>query len=71
MSEQGLGVLIFNDHSKEEEWKSLDPAVKKAVVGRLAESCSMMTTNIAIETLAHAINDLAKRVDKLEGWTRE
>jgi len=61
--------LIFFDKEKEKEWHELDPSSKAICLSNLKEACSKMENKIAIELLCHVINDLIKRMEKLESYT--
>ena len=60
-----LGKMLFLDEDKQKEWDDMEPSIKRAVLSNLQGYTSKMTTNIAIETLAHAINELSLRIDAL------
>jgi hypothetical protein len=61
------GKLIFMSEEREKEWEELDDQVKANVMKLLHRTTEQMETKIAIELLCHCINDLAKRVNELEG----
>jgi len=58
--------LIFLDKDKEKEWEEMDEATKTSCLNHLKETCSQMENKLAIELLCHVINDLSKRLKKLE-----
>ena len=60
-----VGKMLFLDEDKQKEWDDMEPSLKRAVMSNLQGYTSKMSTNIAIETLAHAINELSIRIDKL------
>lgn len=63
--------IIFMDKDKEKEWEDLNPSVKKSYISNLKETCDKMENKVAIEFLCHVINDLSKRIDRLEIGIKE
>lgn len=61
-----VGKMLFLDEDKQKEWDDMEPGLKLAVMSNLHGYTTKMSTNLAIETLALAINDLAMRIDALE-----
>lgn len=58
--------IVFTDEAKEKEWEELDPAVKKHVMFNLKATTDEMEIRMALDVICHVINDLARKIEKLE-----
>lgn len=61
--------MVFVDEKKKKEWDELDSSVKKSVVAHLRETTKCMEQSLAIDFLCLVIQDLIKRIEKLEELT--
>jgi len=61
----GSAPIYMNSKAKE-EWDSLDPSVKEAVMKNLDRAVEKMTLKISVELISCVIMDLEKRVQILE-----
>ena len=58
--------MIFMSKEKEKEWNEMDLGVKKHVLSHLERYTEKMSNSTSIQLLCHCINELDKRIEKLE-----
>jgi hypothetical protein len=63
----GSAPIFIGNEEKKREWDEMDPQIKKEVTNNIRSYVHMMENRVAIETMALVIEDLVKRIDKLEG----
>lgn len=51
---------------KDKAWDNADPQVKKSAMKYFAEVAAEVEYELAIEVICHKIEDLEKRIEKLE-----
>ena len=65
-SKDSYDAIVFTDEAKEKEWEELDPAVKREVMFNLKATTDEMEIRMALDVICHVINDLARKIEKLE-----
>lgn len=58
--------MIFMGEEKEKEWNEMDLGVKKHALRHLERYAEEMSNLASIQLLCHCVNELDKRIEKLE-----
>jgi type III secretory pathway component EscV len=63
----GSAPVFIGNEEKRREWDAMDPMIKRAVTQNIREYLHVMENRVAIDTMDLVIEDLVKRIEKLEG----
>jgi len=64
--------IVFMDKEKEEEWKNMEPSLKKFVLDNLKETANNLELRLCIDLLCNVIVDLNNRIFELENkWEQQ